>query len=686
MTDVTMADLREEKGIFDRSAVMPRPPRKRPLGPHRELALEQRATMASLHPALPDTPAWTYDGLLPGPVIVVRAGDHVQVIHDHDIVGTLPYRHVVVDDDAGGNMNDAGSDQVSSDPADTQEADHAAALHAWTVVHLHGAPSGPDSDGWADNVIGFGENRRDEYQFPREIWPMAAAHGTSATMFRSGAAPMYWYHDHGMAVTRFNVYAGLSGTWLVRDPIESHLGLPIDGDHEIPLILADRNFDTADGTAAGPLTGRMLHKVQAGVRETFAPVNLVNGLIWPRCEVSRRVHRLRIVNGSNARTYRLHFHSQRHAGDNPGTPLPAAAVQQIGTDGGLLGAAVHLPGGGLVLSPGERADVLIDFGLLDEQVQHVVVWNSAPAPFNGAPLTAEVGTPDEAGFLRTPQVMRFDLETGAPRPHLQGRPIAAMPLDPEFRRVPTDHHQLPAGHGHTLIALLEEETILRDDTGAPRRNPNTNDVIVHPMLFLHEMVAEDLADRHGCNMYKQRIAAVDPNDPTQILEDAQPAGIRLTLPDDTTHYVTVGKRFNDSTMAMATRGSWHLWKVINLSPDTHPFHIHLSQFQALSRRQLTPKPANPADPRNLEFTASTNGILDANEQGWKDTFRVNPGERDDDDNVLAAEMVTVLGCFAAHSGRYMYHCHILEHEDMEMMRPFVVMPADLMAFMDGHHH
>jgi FtsP/CotA-like multicopper oxidase with cupredoxin domain len=686
MNPVTMADLRKEQGLFERAALMPRPARKSPLGPHRELVLEQRAAAAILHPQLPETPVWTYDGSLPGPVVVVRSGDRVQITHDHDIAGSIPYRHVVVDDAVGGSMNDAGSDHASSDPADLEEAAHVEELHAHTVVHLHGAPSAPDSDGWAENVIGFGEQRCDEYEFPRESWPMTDPAGTT-TVYRSGGAPMFWYHDHAMSVTRFNVYAGLAGAWLVRDPVEQRLGLPVDEGREIPLVLTDRNFDTEDGTADAPLTGRLLHKVQTGVRETFAPVNLVNGLAWPRCQVSRRVHRLRILNGSNARTYRLHLHGQVDSDDITGSPLPAAAVQQIGTDGGLLGRAVDLPGGALVLSPGERADVLVDFGLLDEQIQHVVVWNSAPAPWGGSPLAGPPNASDPDGFLITPHVMRFDLEYEQPRPGIGHQPIAGMALDPDFRRVPTDHHDLPADHGHTVIALLEEEEIVRDDTGAPRTAPN-GEVITHPMLFLHEMVPERLADLHGCNMFEQLVDAVDPNDPTQVLPRSRRAGIRLSLPGDPTTYVTIGKRFNDGSMIMATQGAWHLWKVVNLSPDTHPFHIHLSQFQAISRTLLTPAatPLNPGQERDVVFTTTSPGVLDPNELGWKDTFRVNPGERDSDDNVVTAEMVTVLGCFGAHAGRYMYHCHILEHEDAEMMRQFSVLPAELMAFMGGHHH
>ena len=52
-----------------------------------------------------------------------------------------------------------------------------------------------------------------------------------------------WYHDHAMAVTRFNVYAGLAGFWLIRDRNERSLGLP-DGEREIPLMIGDRNLET----------------------------------------------------------------------------------------------------------------------------------------------------------------------------------------------------------------------------------------------------------------------------------------------------------------------------------------------------------------------------------------------------------------------------------------------------------
>ena len=116
-------------------------------------------------------------------------------------------------------------------------------------------------------------------------------------------ATMLWYHDHALGITRFNVYAGLAGLWVIRDDEEDRLGLP-SGPYEIPLLIQDRNLDTG---ADGALSGRLLHKVEEGTMEFFGPFTLVNGTIWPYVSVEPRSYRLRLLNGSNARTYRLLF-------------------------------------------------------------------------------------------------------------------------------------------------------------------------------------------------------------------------------------------------------------------------------------------------------------------------------------------------------------------------------------------
>jgi spore coat protein A len=104
-----------------------------------------------------------------------------------------------------------------------------------------------------------------------------------------------------------------------------------------------------------------------------------------------------------------------------------------------------------------------------------------------------------------------------------------------------------------------------------------------------------------------------------------------------------------------------IWSLINLTEDVHPIHLHLVRFQVLDRR--------PFDQSHFFITGQLRYIgnplpRDAAEAGWKDTVRADP------------QMVTrIIVRFEGYAGRYVWHCHILEHEDNEMMRPFEVLPA-----------
>ena len=123
-------------------------------------------------------------------------------------------------------------------------------------------------------------------------------------------------------------------------------------------------------------------------------------------------------------------------------------------------------------------------------------------------------------------------------------------------------------------------------------------------------------------------------------------------------------------------GQYEVWQFINLTGDTHPMHIHLNPFQILARRRSRVdrprrrhrRPDHAATvPLGRGPDDKLDHALDANERGLKDTIRVNPNE-----------IVELAVRFETYSGRYMYHCHILEHEDRDMMRPIVIMPAELM--------
>ena len=103
-----------------------------------------------------------------------------------------------------------------------------------------------------------------------------------------------------------------------------------------------------------------------------------------------------------------------------------------------------------------------------------------------------------------------------------------------------------------------------------------------------------------------------------------------------------------------------IWELVNLTDDSHPIHLHLVRFKILDRRAFDT--FEFMNLRTLRYTGPAQPP-EAFESGWKDTARADPG------------MVTrILVPFEDYAGRYVWHCHILEHEDNEMMRPYEILP------------
>jgi FtsP/CotA-like multicopper oxidase with cupredoxin domain len=238
------------------------------------LRVHMRPAEIQLHSELPPSEVWTYEGPLPGPIIEVTHGQRLQVEWINAIPVDQPYPVTAVTA-PDGTQNEPGR---SGRPANATVA----AIPPWTVVHLHGGRTAAVSDGWTENATLSGQ-------------------ATTCDYLNDQQATLLWYHDHGMGITRFNVYAGLAGLYIIRDAEEAALHLPT-GPYEIPLLLQDRNLETAPD---GSLTGRLLHKVEDGTMEFYGPFTLVNGTIWPYLSVEARQYRLRVLNGSNARIYRL---------------------------------------------------------------------------------------------------------------------------------------------------------------------------------------------------------------------------------------------------------------------------------------------------------------------------------------------------------------------------------------------
>src|SRR6266542_1321618 len=290
----------------------------------------------------------------------------------------------------------------------------------WTVVHLHGGRTAADADGWPESGCYPGQVQHSVYDNHQP--------GT-----------LLWYHDHAMAITRLNVYAGLAGLYIIRDPQEHALQLPRGADdHELLLLVQDRALTQA-GDHPGIAANQLLHKtgtagadpiaidggpdyVDQAPMEFFGPLTLVNGRIWPKATVQADVYRLRILNGANARTFRLRFT------DADGNPL-VVPIQMIGSDGGLLARPVDLNDGArrrypgaITLAPAERVDVLVDFGAFSGQ--RLELRNSASSPFDGA--DADAADP-LAAFLAYPQVMRFDVGARSDRHQLLPWDQALLP-------------------------------------------------------------------------------------------------------------------------------------------------------------------------------------------------------------------------------------------------------------------
>lgn len=186
-------------------------------------------------------------------------------------------------------------------------------------VHLHGGHTPPDSDGHPTDLVGPGATKT--YVYPN-----------------NQVAATLWYHDHAIDVTGRHVYMGLSAFYLLSDGFEESLPLP-KGDNDIALLIQDRLFNT-DGSLNYPITDSTIRTGVVG--DTL----LVNGAVQPYLQVGRRKVRLRILNGSNARIYKLALST----GD---------ALVQVGSDGGLL--SYPAARAAITVAPAERVDVVIDF-------------------------------------------------------------------------------------------------------------------------------------------------------------------------------------------------------------------------------------------------------------------------------------------------------------------------------------
>ena len=120
-------------------------------------------------------------------------------------------------------------------------------------------------------------------------------------------------------------------------------------------------------------------------------------------------------------------------------------------------------------------------------------------------------------------------------------------------------------------------------------------------------------------------------------------------------------RWNSPVTEKPRQGSVEIWQLINLTPDTHPIHLHQVRFQVLDRQSIFVPDYLTSKTLSFRGTAV---LPSANEAGWKDTVRVE-----------SRSVTRIIVRFDGYSGRFVWHCHTLEHAANEMMRPYEIIPG-----------
>ncbi len=280
--------------------------------PHYHITLSQ--FKQKLHSQLESTSVWGYNGSAPGPTIVARTGQPIEV----EFINQLPLKHLLTVDTtvhgAGGGVPEVRS-----------------------VIHLHGGVVSHDNDGWPYDWNVPGQSKVYEYPNCQD----------AATL---------WYHDHAMGITRLNTIAGLAGFYLIKDAVEDALNLP-SGAYEIGIALQDRTFYN---------NGQIYYPPQH-VMQFYGNTAMVNGKLWPKLEVDPRKYRFHFLGGSTSRWYNLRLYECDATGRVRSDSAMGPAFWQIGSDQGLLEHPVKLNDPAnkssrrLEIWPGEREDVVIDF-------------------------------------------------------------------------------------------------------------------------------------------------------------------------------------------------------------------------------------------------------------------------------------------------------------------------------------
>lgn len=423
-----------------------------------------------------------------------------------------------------------------------------------SIVHWHGLIVPQQADGHPMYQIDAGKT----YVYEFEV---------------GNRAGTYWFHPHTHGKTGAQVNKGLAGLFIVSDEEQDALKLPA-GEFDLPLVIQDRAFD-ADNQfvydvmnrssmepGMGMGMGGMHNQMMQGMMGFLGDRILVNGKPDFALSASTRAYRLRLLNGSNSRIYKLAW--------SDGAPITV-----LGVDGGLLDKPISKKY--LMLAPAQRAEIWLD---------------------------------------------------------LSGRKL---------------------GDEFALESLAFE-------TGETEGMMTTN----APVLGAAMRIMRVKVDKQSAETLKlpEKLTAITPLPASAARNAAAPRQFKITL--NGMIWLVNNRQFEMDKVAadeVVNLGATEIWEFSNeKNPGAmmdangmpHPIHVHGVQFNVISREVLP-------DLKPIRDTVM-DGLVD---EGWRDTVLVMPGEK-----VRLAMRFTM-------PGRFLYHCHNLEHEDQGFMRNFDVKPVSV---------
>ncbi len=520
----------------------------------------------------------------------------------------------------------------------------------------------------------------------------------------SQPAGTVWYHDHALGVTRLNVYAGMAGFFIIRDDFDTgQHGNPLDlpaYPYEAAFAVQDKMFkDTGElfypafpgdpfyedfitGEGAVLPAGQFPGGGPTGLAEFFGDHIVVNGVIWPKMEVEPRNYRLRFLNGCDSRFLVLQFvrvpagaTDLRDATD----PIPFTV---IGSDQGLASSPTTVDT--LLSETGSRYDVVFDFSDFGSGDRIIVKNIGGDEPFGG-------DIPGPQVFGETDRIMAFDV---------------VLPMD---TAVPD---MSPVG----LTAYADSRVANYGNYDMPE----FPDRIRKVALF------------EGKDEYGRLQPLLGTAEPATGFD-----GNPIYWPDDDVYRYAGLVDEDDKMLPMEGSIAWHSpttenpalgeteeWEIWNMTGDAHPVHLHLVHFEVLGRQEvkwdshtiddgtveedevfeedrvipnaLYDEPAGDGTFLMTQPTVQHNSVAGEDET-YGMGFRIGtPTKVIDEDTgepiaipqpaeyvenapkdmvtALPGQITRIKATFDK-PGRYVWHCHILSHEDHEMMRVLHVGPG-----------